>query len=89
MATDIRILIGRRIRRLRMARGLKQVDLAVAMKLDDRQSYVSIIELGKTDMTVSTAQKVADALAVDIGELFNDLASEEDEAKNKNGKRSR
>jgi transcriptional regulator with XRE-family HTH domain len=77
MATDICILLGRRIRRLRKARGWTQIDLAVAMVPEQNQNYISVIERGATDMTVRMAERVAGGLGVDIGELFTNLAAEE------------
>ena len=77
MATDICILLGRRIRRLRKARGWTQIDLAVAMLPEQNQNYISVIERGATDITARMAERVANGLGVDIGELFINLAAEE------------
>ncbi len=89
MATDIRILLGRRIRRLRKARGWKQLDLAVSMIPEQNQNYISVIELGKTDTTVTMLQRIARALEVEIEDLFHDLASEELVTKSQKPKKRR
>jgi transcriptional regulator with XRE-family HTH domain len=56
--------VGRRIQVLRLARGLKQIDLATAAGLTN--AAISILEGGKTSPRLSTLQKVASALSCSV-----------------------
>ncbi len=76
MATEIRILIRRRIRRLREKLGWTQLDLAVAMDPVENQNYISVIERGKTDPTATMLQRVANGLGVHISAIFVDIEAE-------------
>lgn len=89
MATSIRILIGRRIRNLRKARGWQQLDLALAMVPEENQNYISVIERGKTDITVSMAERIAKGLDVHISRLFVDIENAENESEPKPQKKRR
>lgn len=59
---------GQKIAQLRKDRGLTQADLAFETSIST--SYMSAIENGITDSTISTAKRVAKALEIDINELF-------------------
>ena len=59
---------GQKIAQLRKDRGLTQADLAFETGIST--SYMSAIENGITDSTISTAKRVAKALEIDINELF-------------------
>jgi transcriptional regulator with XRE-family HTH domain len=62
-------LIGQRIKHFREAAGLTQQQLAVKAGLSS--SNLAQIEQGqKTDPRVSTILALADAMAVDVGELL-------------------
>lgn len=66
-------MVGRRrvawnLRRLRVDRGLSQENLAVDAGID--RGYVSGIETQTFNPTVDILDKLAQALAVDISELF-------------------
>ncbi len=60
--------IGRRIQKLRTEQNLSQQDLAA--KINYEKSNMSRLEAGKTNMTVSTLEKIANALEVELIELF-------------------
>lgn len=60
--------IGERIRELRKARGLSQDKLAYAIPLD--RAHIGSIERGIKAPTVLTLLRIADALEVEVGELF-------------------
>ncbi len=59
---------GLKIKELRIANNLKQDELAFKSQISP--SYLSAIERGITDTTISTAKRLAKALGVDIKELF-------------------
>lgn len=68
MEKDPRILFGRKLRSLRKERYLSQEDLALEAGLD--RTYVSGIEIGKRNVALVNIFKLAKALDVDPGALF-------------------
>ena len=67
---DVRRLVGRNLRGLRLDRGLSQEQLA--HDADITPSYLSQIESGKRNPTVTLLQVLATALRTPIVELFAD-----------------
>ena len=64
---DVQALLGRRIRVLRSARGLRQE----AMESGGlNYKYYQRIEAGQCNLTLSTLQKIASALEVKVEDLF-------------------
>lgn len=61
--------IGTRIKHLRNAKGLSQEKLAETSGLNPK--YLSSIERGRENPTLDTFIKLAQALNIDIFELFN------------------
>lgn len=64
----LHIKIGTRIQEIRKDKNLEQQDLAANCNYD--KSYLSRIEAGKTDARISTYNKIAKGLEVEIAELF-------------------
>jgi transcriptional regulator with XRE-family HTH domain len=62
--------VGGRIRKLRTKKGLSLSELAYMC--DFEKASLSRIELGKTNTTILTLNKISKALNVDISELFED-----------------
>ena len=62
------ILLGKRIRELRKAKGISQLDLAFDM--DMSMNTISYIELGKISPKIDTLQKIAEKLDISMVELF-------------------
>jgi transcriptional regulator with XRE-family HTH domain len=60
--------IGERIRELRKAKGLSQDRLAYSIPLD--RAHIGSIERGIKAPTVLTLLRIADALEVEVGQLF-------------------
>lgn len=60
--------IGLNIRKYRKQKKLKQIELAIEVGID--RSYLSEIENGRTNPSVSVLYAIADALKIDIAELF-------------------
>lgn len=56
------------LRRLRVQRGMTQEQVATAAKI--QQSHYSLIERGIVSPTLRTANKIARALDVEIGEVW-------------------
>jgi putative transcriptional regulator len=59
--------LGRRLKKLRTARGISQATLATKAKIT--REYVNKLEAGQYDPTVSVAQRLARALKVTLAEL--------------------
>lgn len=64
----LHIKVGKRIQKLRELQGLSQQDLAA--KCNFEKSNMSRLEAGRVNSTLSTIEKVAKALNVDVVELF-------------------
>ncbi len=70
MSDDVRRLVGRNVRRLRIAAGLSQAELAERMGVD--RAYVSGLELGQRNPTVVTLWHIAKALGVKLRLFFDE-----------------
>jgi transcriptional regulator with XRE-family HTH domain len=68
MAKTTRELLGARIREVRKACGFSQEQLAERVDVDPR--YISRIELGKSSPSLETMDAIANALNVEIRDLF-------------------
>ena len=71
MAEDVRAMVGLNIRRLRIAAGLTQAELAERMGVD--RGYVSGLELGQRNPTVVTLWHTSKALGTKVGALFEEI----------------
>ncbi len=69
---DGRARIAWHLRRLRVEQGISQENLAVDAQVD--RGYVSGIERGTFNPTIDIIERLANALAVDIAELFQEPA---------------
>jgi transcriptional regulator with XRE-family HTH domain len=67
---DVRERLGRNVRRLRRVKGLGQEKFALEFGID--RTYVSGIERGTRNPTITVVQRLADALDVPIAELFSE-----------------
>lgn len=70
---DSKQLLGARIKKVRMMKGLSQTDLAVA--LSTNKTYLSTIEKGRQNATFSTYERIANGLGLTIFELFAGVES--------------
>jgi transcriptional regulator with XRE-family HTH domain len=68
MRGNVKQLLGSRIREVRKACGLSQEQLAEMVDIDPR--YVSRLELGKSSPSLGTLDAIANALGVEIRDLF-------------------
>ena len=60
--------LGQNIRRIRLAKGMTQGDLCRKLEVD--RGYMSNVESGKKNPTLSTIERIAKALDVSIEELM-------------------
>nr|WP_319571247.1 helix-turn-helix transcriptional regulator [uncultured Draconibacterium sp.] len=61
--------IGKNIVRIREKHGLRQIDLANELNIDD--SSLRRIESGRTNPTILTLKKIADVLEVNLSEIVD------------------
>lgn len=62
------MLLGQRIRELRMARNWRQIDLAEQAGINE--NYVSDLEIGKKEICLRTLQAIAAAFELTIVQLM-------------------
>lgn len=72
MVEDARRLVGQNVRRLRLAAGISQAELAERMGVD--RAYVSGLEQGQRNPTVITLWHISKALNVRMRRFFDDPA---------------
>lgn len=60
--------LGANLKKIRLSKGIKQVEIARTLEVD--RSFVSNIENGKTNPTLSTITSLAKALGVSTNELL-------------------
>lgn len=70
MSEDVRRMVGRNLKRLRIAAGLSQAKLAERMGVD--RAYVSGLELGQRNPTIVTLWHTAKALGVKLRSFFDE-----------------
>ena len=68
---EILKLIGNRIKKLRESKGLSQVDLVGKMEGEIDPTNISRIESGRTNPTIFTLYRIAEALEVELKELID------------------
>jgi transcriptional regulator with XRE-family HTH domain len=70
MNDDVLIRLGHRIRKLREQAGISQENLGFLSGL--HRTYVGAIERGERNPSVLSLKKIADALKVGVGDLFDE-----------------
>jgi transcriptional regulator with XRE-family HTH domain len=70
MADDVRLMVGRNVKRFRLAAGLTQAALAERMGVD--RAYISGLELGQRNPTVVTLWHLTKALGVRLQTFFDE-----------------
>ena len=63
-----KILLGKRIKELRKSRNMTQPELAEKISVDPK--YISRLETGTSTPSLDTLHNIADALCVEIAEIF-------------------
>jgi transcriptional regulator with XRE-family HTH domain len=64
-------LLGKRIKELRLERGMSQVDLVAKMQGNIDTTNISRIEAGRTNPTIFSLYRLSEALETSISELVN------------------
>jgi transcriptional regulator with XRE-family HTH domain len=66
---DVRERVGLNLQKLRRERGLSQEELADRANI--HQTYLSGVERGKRNPTVTVLQRIAEALGADVEDLVS------------------
>ena len=69
---DVRQLVAINLRRLRVAKGLSQDELALRAGVE--RAYVGHLDRGTKNPTITTLDKLASALECEVMELFRPVA---------------
>ena len=69
MMSDIKSLLGQRIRELRKSKNLSQEQLAFSSGLS--RQYIADVERGARNIGIVNVQKIAKALGTPISEVFD------------------
>jgi transcriptional regulator with XRE-family HTH domain len=67
--TSLPVAIGRRVRALRLRRGLSQEDLAERAGL--HRNYVGSVERGERDIGITATWRLSKALGMSLAEFFS------------------
>ena len=70
MSEDVRRMVGQNVKRLRLAAGISQAELAARMGVD--RAYVSGLEQGNRNPTVVTLWHLAKTLSVPVRSFFDE-----------------
>lgn len=66
---NVLISFGNKVRELRKKKNMSQEELAE--KADLHRTYIGMIERAEKNITLINIQKIANALEIDLKELFN------------------
>ena len=69
--SEVLQIIGNNIKTLRLSKGMTQEQMAE--KLDHSVNFVSLIELGKSGMSVTTILDICNILDTDVNSIFKGL----------------
>jgi len=65
---EIKLRFGKKVKELRLSKGLSQESLAFKANLD--RTYIPSIEKGERNVSITVVEKIAIALDVNIKDLF-------------------
>lgn len=68
---DLLRILGKRIKKIRLEKGMAQVDLVSKMQGNIDTTNISRIEAGRTNPTIYSLYRLSEALEVSISELVN------------------
>ena len=67
----ITVELGKKIKQLRMKKGLSQEKFALEIGMD--RTYFASVEAGKRNIPICNIKKIADGLEISLSELFEGL----------------
>jgi transcriptional regulator with XRE-family HTH domain len=71
---SLQVRFGAAVRRLRLEAGFSQEDFAYQSGI--ARSYMGLLERGKVNPTLATAEKIASSLKLTVGELMSEVDEE-------------
>ena len=73
MESDILVRYGKAVRKLRIAQGISQEELADLCGL--HRTYISDVELGKRNLSLENIERIACALKYSLPDFFTEVMS--------------
>lgn len=70
MIGELQVTVGRRVRRLRLERGISQE--ALARDVEMHRTYLGGVERGERNLTLRSVERLAERLGVPVRELIGD-----------------
>lgn len=70
MIGELQVTVGRRVRRLRIERGISQE--ALARDVEMHRTYLGGVERGERNLTLRSVERLAERLGVPVRELIGD-----------------
>ena len=70
LRNDIKLLIGGRVRELRLARGITSQEKLGEMASDLHRTFIGRVERGETNISIENLEAIAKALDVSLAEFF-------------------
>ncbi|WP_431838670.1 helix-turn-helix domain-containing protein [Cellulomonas sp. Y8] len=70
MIGELQVTVGRRVRRLRIERGISQE--ALARDVEMHRTYLGGVERGERNLTLRSLERLAERLGVPVRELIGD-----------------
>ncbi len=67
---DIKLLIGKRVRELREARGIASQEKLGELASDLHRTFIGRVERGETNISIENLEAIAKALDVSLAEFF-------------------
>jgi XRE family transcriptional regulator, regulator of sulfur utilization len=67
---DIKLLIGRRVRELREARGIASQEKLGELASDLHRTFIGRVERGETNISIENLEAITKALGVSLAEFF-------------------
>jgi transcriptional regulator with XRE-family HTH domain len=67
---ELQVTVGRRVRRLRIERGISQE--ALARDVEMHRTYLGGVERGERNLTLRSVERLAERLGVPVRELIGD-----------------
>jgi transcriptional regulator with XRE-family HTH domain len=68
---DIKVRFGRRLRELRLEKGLSQEKLANLSEID--RTYIPGIENGKRNVSIKILERLSKVLSISLSDMLKDL----------------
>ena len=70
MIGELQVTVGRRVRRLRLERGISQE--ALARDVEMHRTYLGGVERGERNLTLRSVERLAERLGVPVRDLIGD-----------------